>query len=737
MENLRLLFEKANIKYIVSVDDCYNTNIQLEKYSIMEFFNANLGIAILFCNEIGITHFEETLKSLDEDYEDFVESIVEGLTPEQVEIFVDKYYTTNSVEKNALENFCENLVESGIIDTYRKTPSIQEAKDLYDNIQETFEINPEKRLLWMIDKDFQKSNGSANDGLELISLLIAGKRENHIFALTSAQMGEVDNESFRERLTNDPSEKLLACVIHKHKIINEAYNELYEQMYFGFRENYSGSIIEHLNKNMTNAANTAGEVIKTIGEDAIHRVFLLGSKSEGVSPIETFQRLMMVILKNDISIKLCDNYDSISKLIHDYAGLCSWCAIKKENEGDFKKIEDIRRSEYYDLNVNRMFAPVAYGDVFLINEIPYLLLTQSCNVVLRNDGTRKALSATLVKIIPETDKDKDSHYVIEYYESQQKRSIAYNHIINVEFNVLDLCCLNNDGGLYVLDDYHIENFNYRYSDGVFIALKKTISQNKSLIIDFKTIQEEKNTISIDDLISKVRKMYNGNTTELSASFDSGIKYNGKRVCRLNQNIVDDISKRYSEYHSRKGLDFDFTKQYKIHEYQIKYNLDFSFIGVDIADASRVLPSKYKYFITEEFDKSSVKAAFEIYYRNEVLKTQKNINVGKVETSNSLILVSSQHIPVRIHENIMFEVLDFSNNILTIKIPKGLLSDRFNGKTKNSTYDSPNSNNKIKISNDHVSFQFEVGQALICDVLEVFKEQIEFKFHVEENIILSF
>ena len=33
MENLRLLFEKANIKYIVSVDDCYNTNIQLEKYS--------------------------------------------------------------------------------------------------------------------------------------------------------------------------------------------------------------------------------------------------------------------------------------------------------------------------------------------------------------------------------------------------------------------------------------------------------------------------------------------------------------------------------------------------------------------------------------------------------------------------------------------------------------------------------------------------------------------------------
>ena len=86
-----------------------------------------------------------------------------------------------------------------------------------------------------------------------------------------------------------------------------------------------------------------------------------------------------------------------------------------------------------------MFAPVAYGDVFLINEIPYLLLTQSCNVVLRNDGTRKALSATLVKIIPETDKDKDSHYVIEYYESQQKRSIAYNHIINVEFNVLDLC----------------------------------------------------------------------------------------------------------------------------------------------------------------------------------------------------------------------------------------------------------------------------------------------------------
>lgn len=739
MENLKILFEKAKIKYIVNVDDCYVAASVPEQYEIMKFLCENIDKAIQFFDEIGVDSFAETILALEDERNDYIEALVNDLTEENIHLFIKKYFNYSIEEKKALERFCEELKSNGTIIDYKKIPSIKEATDFFNVLEKNLDVDSDRRVLWMIDKDFQKTNGSSDDGLNLISDFLAKSKPFNIYALTSAQVGDMDNTSFRQRLTNDVSETLLACVIHKHNIIDRKYKDLYKQMYFGFRENYSGIIIDELKSNLSSSALTAGETIKSLGDEAVYKVFLAGSKSEGVAPLETFQRLLLIILKADIAKKLCDNYDKISKLIYDYSTLCSWCSTKEDIEQDFKKVESMRRSECYDDTVNRMFSPVSYGDIFLINETPYLLVAQSCNIVLRKDGYRKAQCATLVQI-EMLDKSDESHYLLEYFKPNKKHCVSYNNIINLDFNVLDLCCLNQDGELKLKNDFSLEDVSYRYSDGANIALKSIIDHNRTLIDNYRSLETKRNELSMEELLQKIRTIFKDNSTELSASFEDGVQFNGRRLCRLNQNITDDICKRYAEYHSRKGLDFDFARQYKIHEFDIKYNFDFSILSFDEGTALRQLLNSYKYYQSEDLKNDKLKTEinndFNIMYNKEFLHNESKNNIGKVDLNGKTITLDSQYIPIKLHNNIICDVLNVKNNILTIKIPKETLNEILVNKSSG-TYPEGTTLPQIKISNKHVTFSFGIGQPLIFDNEAYFTRELEFVFTLNDGINLEF
>lgn len=739
MKNLKILFEKAKIKYIVNVDDCYATASVPGKYEITKYLVENIDKASSFFDEIGINSFSETIFSLEDDRNDYIEELVNYLTEENIHLFLKKYFNYSIEEKNALESFFEELKSNGTIIDYKKIPSIKEANDFFDVLEENLDVDSDRRVLWMIDKDFQKTNGSSDAGLNLISKFISIGKSFNIYALTSAQVGDMDNTSFRQRLTNDVSETLLACVIHKHNIIDRKYTDLYKQMYFGFRENYSGIIIDELQRNLSSSALTAGETIKSLSDETVYKVFLSGSKSEGVVPLETFQRLLLIILKADIAKKLCDDYDKISKLIYDYSTLCSWCSTKEDIERDFEQVESMRRSECYDDTVNRIFSPVSYGDIFLINEKPYLLVAQSCNIVLRKDGSRKAQCATLVQI-EMLDKSDESHYLLEYFESNKKYCVSYNNIINLDFNVLDLCCLNQDGDLKLKNDFSLEDVSYRYSDGTNIALKNVIDHNKILIDNYRVLETKRNELTIEELLQRVRTIYKDNSTELSASFEDGVQFNGRRLCRLNQNITDDICKRYAEYHSRKGLDFDFARQYKIHKFDIKYNFDFSILSFDEGTVLRQLLNSYIYYQSENLKNEKLRAEinneFSSMYNKTFLHNENKNNIGKIDLNGKTITLDSQYIPIKLHNNTIYDVLNVKDNILTIKIPKETLNEILINKSSG-RYPEGTTLPQIKISNKHVAFSFEIRQPLIFENKSYFTRKLEFVFTLNDGIILDF
>lgn len=738
MEKLKLLFEKAQIDYIISVDDCYTPNNHLDDVGIAKYFNHHHDIAVDFCNEICLNSFESTLSSLEGDNMDYIETVVGELTAEQKELFQNRYYVADDKELIGLMYFCQNLKDQRIISDFKTISTITEAQRFHNEMSlESDESS--KKVLWLIDDDFQRANGTSKDGTKLIKDFIENPKPNCIYALTSAQLNsDTNNTSFREEFENiSHSNLLLACVLHKHKILEKAYTELYKDMYLGFRENHSGTIIGQLNSNLESASKSSANTIKSLKDDAIHKVFLLASRSEGVSPLETFQRLMMVILKTDISNEICTNYDDISKLIYDYSELCSWCETDWENKEDVKKIGEIRRNECYDENINRMFAPVSYGDIFLINNAPYILLTQACNVVIRKTGKRNAQCATLAAIECSSSND-ESHYLLEYYDPAKKHSVNYNNLINIDFLVLDLCCLNTYGSLSIPDDFNIDDYKYRYTDGATISLKTTIQHNQFLIMEYNKIEAKKNELSTNEIIEKVRNIFKDNTMELSVNFNEGIHYNGTRVCRLNQNVTDDICKKYANYHSRKGLDFDFAKKYKILEFEWGYN--FNFINIGLQDGGCISTDRYQYYRTEDVGDSQLRnnitIDFKNYYRTKMGGVADVIiNTPKIDISNSKITLDTSCIPILIDEVVYCDVLACKDDILTIKLPKACIQNILLF-SKNVKYTNEHNNKAISVSNKLVSFEFILERPFVVQCPKLLNSSLEFVFHNNDKITLT-
>ena len=88
----------------------------------------------------------------------------------------------------------------------------------------------------MIDKDLQNSGGTSDSGISLIKNFIAAHVSFNIYALTSAQLGGLTDQMFRDSIADQlPTyDSLLACIVDKHNITEKNYPQLYNEMAGGF-----------------------------------------------------------------------------------------------------------------------------------------------------------------------------------------------------------------------------------------------------------------------------------------------------------------------------------------------------------------------------------------------------------------------------------------------------------------------------------------------------------------------
>lgn len=702
MIGIKELFNNAKIKHIISVDDCYSSQSELRIENLIYECQQNKDKFISFCIS---KHMDSVASNVKEKNNSYLNSVVNSLS-EQQKVDLQTFLHVENVEKSKIIAFCEELKSKGVIESYRTIASIEDATKEYDKIN----VNSESRALWLIDNDFCNSGGSSCDGEKFIKYLVDDYREGHIFALSSAQGSLSDNNAeFRRKLNLGNSKSLLVCQIKKKNILEKEFPEIYKEMYWGFRENFSGVLVDKLSKIAEKAMQKSITSISDLGDDAVRKVIVLGSSEDGISPIETFQRLIMIILKSDFVEHIGEKYDEIAKIVYDYGELCKYGNGQQEVASDYQFIENLRNLELYDYRVNSNYNPVSSGDVFRINEKEYVLLVQACNVTIRKDGSRKSKCATLAEIVKSTNDTRSyAFYSLDNFNGNTEKAISFNSTINVDYDVLDLCSLNQNGELLLLDEYDIERCKFRYSDGYLASIKSVIEKNRKLKDDYEELRDNKAKLNIDKLLEKARNIYKDNNMDIKIAFENGIKYNGARIARINHDIMDDISKTYSEYHSRKALDFDFSAGYKTKVYEVKYEFDFEKYNINKENIE--YPFSFTYNVREKGDaklNQKVANSFTSQYRN-IFKEGDQVEIAKSQVSNDSILIKNKYTPVLIGNQIYGNVIEVVNGFLQLKIEKPLLDDWIS--CKNNSFKDPyndiNDRSEMKISNRYVIIKFK-------------------------------
>lgn len=750
MEKLKELFSKAQIKYVVSVDDCHRNNDRPDDFLIKSNMAENQESVCAFFLEIGEEEYADTVRDLPQgEVFDFIDAVFSNIDKNALELYADSYMKDQQKESTAkatLLALLEELKLSEIIENYITLTNSNEAQAYFDHIQENLSICPDKRVLWMIDKDLSQSGGSSDSGVELIKNFISLHKPHNIYALTSAQLAGTNNDTFRVSISENISanDTLLACVVDKHNIMERKYSQLYDQISHGFRQNYSATIIKELYSIFSDASKGANETIQRFGDDTLHKVLFESGRAEGVSPIEVFQRLLLIIIREDILKQISSKYDDIARLIYDYSQMCDWCGILEKDYPDYEVIKKARISECYDSFVNTRYLPIASGDIFEIGDAYFILIGQSCNLTIRENGERKAQCATLARISKDNENDQKaiSKYPLHYFRENEIWSIDFNDCINVDFSVLDLCTLNATGKAELDDAYNLADVRYRYTNAIYKKLKNTVDYSRELIRQYRGLADgfSRKEISFEDVCAGIRKIYKDNSAEVSPSFRGGLMFNIARYARISSDILDDILKQYAEYHSRKGLQHDFAKEYKSMTYDVGYEVDWLSYGVDESEAKNALIPQYVFYQSGSYKNDELKKAvlndFREYYTNAVFDGLgcKPSDQCKCDIKKKALTVPSKDIPVQIGDESFIDVLRCAKDgKCTYRIPVNKISVWKNKQNQTAKMDN---GAQVSISNNVATFTFPNGVSHEFFLDNVVEQPISFKLVILQKICLQ-
>ena len=122
MEKLKELFSKAQIKYVISVDDCHRVSDRPDDYAIKMNMAGNQENTLYFFASIGKEEHVEVIRDCSQgDLLDYIEAIFDELNEEELRMYVQTYmqaYQVESRAKAALSTLLEELKSASIIEEF-------------------------------------------------------------------------------------------------------------------------------------------------------------------------------------------------------------------------------------------------------------------------------------------------------------------------------------------------------------------------------------------------------------------------------------------------------------------------------------------------------------------------------------------------------------------------------------------------------------------------------------------
>lgn len=571
---INTLFSMHNIKYIISVDDCFfaqkREDMEATVYSQMCSSLEPFRTVLSSCGQAGaVTEIDELL-NIGMDSSALIHSLLDSL--EDTDLLkcyevCEQNGVTYTEERDGITAFLEGLKQEGLIAKYLTFPSTTEANDF--DVQKA--NMTDGAILWLLDRNFSRVGESEEAGLNFAENILSRKNsQNYIYILSAIEPTDGPTEDDIE----EEFDKVLAAhcspdthsfiyYISKRRLLTKDSAKIAKSLSQGFKRKVCFEIFQQFNDCLIDGVSSASTRIQKIRQKTLNYLFANKASTRGEPYIEVAARLVQIFQQDEYNRAIAGQHGLIAEKVHYYEKLCATIAEAAGNEQELTStLKEYREIELYNKHINAQHCEIATGDIFKIGSSYFLLVSQACDTCLRSNGHRKLEFASLLEIQDNT--QTKFSYPLSCFLDMQKPVVTYHALKTIPFDILDLCVFNENGqatvalGDIASFDKTLEAYtnNYRIRFGEVLEAVKAVHSNKAKLELFLsggadvTVEDAKAAYEyLEGVDSNMKKF---DTIKIAVSFPVC------RIARLNELTTIDIVKEYGIALSRIGHPFDFS-----------------------------------------------------------------------------------------------------------------------------------------------------------------------------------
>jgi hypothetical protein len=417
--------------------------------------------------------------------------------------------------------------------------------------------------LFLVDEDFSKEEGGARfSGIAIIKAVMNAAPADRVLCALLTHNPRYQPETLHEAWKDlcqkqelDPSRFVL---IPKKLIQDDPV---------GFARLVKLAL---LNGRVHQLKKTARDILHSAEENAHKRlndidiydfdqIVFRSSRREGVWEPDTLFRVFG-LFHQDETRKLAKK-DAKLYAAADAIRALSLVPTKSHTAPNYNTIA-IQRLELYETGeyLNAHFIPIDVGDIFQKtgdSDKRYILLAQSCDLMVRPDGKRNPFTneAVLAEIVSGPIKDRDGHGELQFLDPDggTQHFVSFKRTHSVKLSFLDICALNENGEAVLA-------LEAPYPDRAIPAWKL---HHEKLVKEFQKIIKQaedltKQGIPAQNAAALVARP--SNSPLLTPTLDAAkktVSFNLKRVVRLRQPRAAALLSRFANFMARQAFDHDF------------------------------------------------------------------------------------------------------------------------------------------------------------------------------------
>lgn len=449
--------------------------------------------------------------------------------------------------------------------------------------------NYKEKLFCIFDQDLSLSKGftaeGSTSGVGLIQDVKGNLPDISICCLLTHTIPSIDQEMERWRILSSsvglelrefiPLAKVRLANDNSPSIFVDGIKKAALNRYFEDLKRVTENIIQESNL-------SAIKNFLEIDPYDFDAIVLKSSKTEGSWEVDALLRIYQIIHKDHI-LEGFFNPETLLKIKDNVLNARKISSVPLDGVvNNYPQLRPLRKKELFQAAALLSHSPLEVGDIFQVSNTNkwYVLLSQPCDLMIRETGDRKNVVASLIRISRKEKSDIDklkstkpdmlvgfwkTHAELGYFFDSAKylAIVSFEDELKVSLDMLDLAVLNKSGKC-AININEISDIPYYLTDGWHQRLVSLTQHYKS--IHDSLIEYEKGLAGVSEDLKPIFWKALMPIVTLAQSplpetpYKAGcFDFQLTRVARYRQPWASRLLSLYSSYLSRDADDVDFVK----------------------------------------------------------------------------------------------------------------------------------------------------------------------------------